>query len=201
MLTKIYERNPSERELRRAAAVLDGGGVVICPTDSRYAFCCSVRSAKGLARLRTIATRSGEEFSLIFADFGQVAEYCRVDNAAFRLLKRHLPGAFTFILPALSRIPDRLLGRRRTAGIRIPAHPVVRALVETLGCPLVAVAVPDDATQPEYVTDPELLHERYGRDADLVIDGGPGGRIPTTAVDLTEGEPQLLRPGCGAWND
>lgn len=199
MLTKIYERNPSERELRRAAAVLDGGGVVICPTDSLYAFGCSLRSAKGLARLR--ALKNEEELALIFADFGQVAEYCRVDNAAFRLLKHHLPGAFTFILPALSRVPDKLLGRRRAVGIRIPSHPVARALAGTLGCPLVTASVPDDESQPEYVTDPELLHERYGREADLVIDGGPGGCIPTTVVDLAEGEPRLLRLGGGLWND
>ena len=118
-----------------------------------------------------------------------------MDNAAFRILKRNLPGPFTFILPASSRIPDKALERRRTIGIRIPAHPVARAVVEALGCPMITASVKDDDEVVEYTTDPELIEERYGREVSLVIDGGPGDNVPTTVVDLTGDEPEILREG------
>ena len=121
MLTKIYGQNPSERELQRVVAVLENDGTVIWPTDSVYAFGCSLRSAKAIERLRRLKEKN--EFTLVFANLAQVAEFCRVDNAAFRILKRNLPGPFTFVLPASSRVPDKTLGKRRTmacASLRIP---------------------------------------------------------------------------------
>ena len=111
MLTKIYGQNPSERELQRVVAVLENDGTVIWPTDSVYAFGCSLRSAKAIERLRRLKEKN--EFTLVFANLAQVAEFCRVDNAAFRILKRNLPGPFTFVLPASSRVPDKTLGKRR----------------------------------------------------------------------------------------
>lgn len=126
-----------------------------------------------------------------------MAEYCRVDNATFRTLKRNLPGPFTFVLEASSRVPDKALARRKTIGVRIPAHPVARAIVEALGVPMVTASVRDDDEVVEYTTDPELIHERYGREVELVIDGGPGDIVPTTVVDLTDGEPEVLREGKG----
>ena len=134
---------------------------------------------------------------MVFHDIAQVAEYCRVDNAVFRILKRNLPGPFTFLLPASSRVPDKALERRRTIGIRIPAHPVARAVVEALGCPMITASVKDDDEVVEYTTDPELIRERYGREVDLVIDGGTGDNVPTTIVDLTQGEAEVLREGKG----
>ena len=196
MLTKIYERNPSERELQRVVAALDSDGVVIYPTDSRYAFGCAVRSARGIERLQRLKGTQTRP-ALVFADLAPVAEFCRVDNAAFRILKRNFPGPFTFVLPALSRVPDRALGKRKTIGVRIPAHGVARALVEALGCPLVTASLPEDVDIPEYTTDPELIHERYGRRVDWVVDGGPGDPMPTTLVDLSEGEAAILREGRG----
>lgn len=194
MLTKIYGQNPSERELQRVVSVLGSDGIVIYPTDSVYAFGCSLRSAKAVERLRRL---KGEgEFSLVFSDLAQVAEFCRVDNAAFRVLKRNLPGPFTFVLPASSRVPDKTLGKRKTIGVRIPAHPVARAIVETLGAPLVTASVHGD-DETEYTTDPELIHERYGREVPLVVDGGVGDTVPTTVVDLSDGEPVILREGKG----
>lgn len=109
-----------------------------------------------------------------------MAEYCRVDNATFRTLKRNLPGPFTFVLEASSRMPDKALERRKTIGVRIPAHPVARAIVEALGAPLATASVRDDDEVVEYTTDPELIHERYGREVELVIDGGMGDNVPTT---------------------
>ena len=193
MLVKIYGQNPSERELKRVVEALERDGIVIYPTDSVYAFGCSLRSAKAVERLRRLRGRSDAPLTVVFDDIAGVAEYCRVDNAAFRILKRNLPGPFTFILPASSRIPDKALERRRTIGIRIPSHPVARAVVEALGCPMVTASVKDDDEVVEYTTDPELIEERYGRDVALVIDGGMGDNVPTTVVDLTGEEPEILR--------
>ncbi|HIY68898.1 MAG TPA: threonylcarbamoyl-AMP synthase [Candidatus Alistipes intestinigallinarum] len=197
MLVKIYGQNPSERELKRVVEALERDGIVIYPTDSVYAFGCSLRSAKAVERLRRLRGRSDAPLTVVFDDIAGVAEYCRVDNAAFRILKRNLPGPFTFILPASSRIPDKALERRRTIGIRIPSHPVARAVVEALGCPMVTASVKDDDEVVEYTTDPELIEERYGRDVALVIDGGMGDNVPTTVVDLTGEEPEILREGRG----
>lgn len=197
MLTKIYEQNPSEKELKRVVEALERDGIVIYPTDSVYAFGCSLHSAKAVERLRRMRDKSTADFALVFANIAQVAEYCRVDNAAFRILKRNLPGPFTFLLPASSRIPDKALERRRTIGVRIPSHGVARAVVETLGCPMVTASVKDDDEVVEYTTDPELINERYGREVALVIDGGIGDNVPTTVVDLTGDEPEILREGKG----
>lgn len=195
MLVKIYGDNPSERELKRVVEALERDGIVIYPTDSVYAFGCSLRSAKAVERLRRLRGRSDAPLTVVFHDIAQVAEYCRVDNATFRILKRNLPGPFTFLLPASSRVPDKALERRRTIGIRIPAHPVARAVVEALGCPMITASVKDDDEVVEYTTDPELIEERYGREVSLVIDGGMGDNVPTTVVDLTGGEPEIVREG------
>ncbi len=197
MITKIYAQNPSERELSRVVSVLEHDGVVIYPTDGVYAFGCSLRSPKALERLRRIRSKESDELAVVFESLAQVAEYCRVDNATFRTLKRNLPGPFTFVLEASSRVPDKALARRKTIGVRIPAHPVARAIVEALGVPMVTASVRDDDEVVEYTTDPELIHERYGREVELVIDGGPGDNVPTTVVDLTDGEPEVLREGKG----
>lgn len=197
MITKIYAQNTSERELSRVVSVLEHDGVVIYPTDGVYAFGCSLRSPKALERLRRIRGKESDELAVVFESLAQVAEYCRVDNATFRTLKRNLPGPFTFVLEASSRVPDKALARRKTIGVRIPAHPVARAIVEALGVPMVTASVRDDDEVVEYTTDPELIHERYGREVELVIDGGPGDIVPTTVVDLTDGEPEVLREGKG----
>lgn len=197
MLTKIYEQNPSERELKRVVEALENDGVVIYPTDSVYAYGCSLHSPKAIERLRRMKGKDADAFALVFEGIGQLAEYCRVDNAAFRILKRNLPGPLTFILPASSRVPDKALERRRTIGVRIPAHAVPRAIVAALGCPLVTSSVRDDDEATEYTTDPELIHERCGRDVALVVDGGMGDNVPTTVVDLTGPEPEILRQGKG----
>ena len=174
MLTKIYEQNPSERELRKVVDALEDGGIIIYPTDSVYAFGCSLRSPKAIERLRRMKGKDAEAFTVVFENLAQAAEYCRVDNAAFRILKRNLPGPFTFVLTASSGMPDKALEKRRTIGIRIPGNAVPRAIVAALGCPLITTSVKDDDEVVEYTMDPELIHERYGRDVALVIDGGRG---------------------------
>lgn len=197
MLTKIYAENPSERELQKVVEVLRNDGIIIYPTDSVYAFGCSLRSPKAIERLRRMKGKDAGAFAVVFGELAQVAEYCRVDNAAFRVLKRNLPGPFTFVLPASSRVLDKALEKRRTIGIRIPGNAIPRAIVAALGCPMVTTSVKDDDQVVEYTTDPELIHERYGRDVSLVIDGGIGDNVPTTVVDLTGEEPEILREGRG----
>ena len=197
MLAKIYEQNPSEKELRRVVELLERDEIIIYPTDSVYAFGCSLRSAKAIERLRRIKGKGNGEFTVVFENIAQVAEYCRVDNAVFKILTRNLPGPFTFVLAASARIPDKALERRRTIGIRIPANAVARSVVGALGCPMVTTSVKDDDEVVEYTTDPELIHERYGSDVALVIDGGIGDNVPTTVVDLTGDEPEILREGKG----
>ena len=197
MLTKIYEQNPSERELRKVVDALEDGGIIIYPTDSVYAFGCSLRSPKAIERLRRMKGKDAEAFTVVFENLAQAAEYCRVDNAAFRILKRNLPGPFTFVLTASSGMPDKALEKRRTIVIRIPGNAVPRAIVAALGCPLITTSVKDDDEVVEYTTDPELIHERYGHEVTLVIDGGIGDNVPTTVVDLTGDEPEILREGRG----
>lgn len=197
MLTKIYEQNPSDRELQRVVEALEKDGIIIYPTDSVYAFGCSIRSPKAIERLRRMKGKDAAEFTVVFAQIAQIAEYCRVDNTAFRILKRNLPGPFTFVLPPSSRVPDKALEKRRTIGVRIPSSAVARAIVEALGAPLITSSVRDKDAVVEYTTDPELIHERYGRDVAMVIDGGAGDNVPTTIVDLTGDEPEILREGKG----
>ncbi len=200
MQVKIHPENPSPREIARVAAVLAGGGVVVYPTDSVYGFACLLSSAKGVERLQAIKGKRETELAIVCDSIGRVAEYARVDNAAFRLLKRNLPGAFTFILPASSKVPGRVLERRKNVGIRIPANGIARALVSELDCPLLTTSVKDDDEVVEYTTDPGLIEERYGRQVDLVIDGGIGDNRPTTVVDLTGDDPVIVREGKGELN-
>ena len=198
MLVRIYDKHPSERDIARVTGVLEHDGVVVCPTGGVYAFCCSLRQPRAVARLQAMCGKNADELSVIFADIASAAEYCRIDNAAFRVLKRNLPGEFTFILPASSRIPDKVAAKRRTVGVRIPDNGVVRAIVTALGAPLLAASVHSAADDDEeYATDPSLIDERYGHAVDAVVDGGTGRNVPTTVVDLTGGEPEIVREGGG----
>ncbi len=197
MLVKIYSQNPSQRELERVVSVLERGGVIIYPTDGVYAFGCSIKSTKAIENLKRIKAKDVDSLSVLFCSIAQIAEYCRVDNSVFKILKRNLPGAFTFILNASSRIPDRALAKRKTIGVRIPDNAIACAIVEALGSPLFTTSVLDDDEVLEYTTDPELIEERYGDQVDLVVDGGIGEIVPTTIVDLSGDEPEIVREGRG----
>ena len=198
MLVKIYPENPHPREVARVVEALRHDGVVICPTDGVYAFVCALSSQKAIDRIKTLRNRRNDELTLICDSLSRVSQYARVDNGQFRLLKRNLPGAFTFVLQASGQIPVKALGRRKTVGIRVPSNAIPVALVQELDMPLVTASVKTDDEVVEYAIDPELLEEHYGHQVDLVIDGGPGGLTPTTVVDLTTGEPEILREGAGA---
>ena len=199
MLAKIYEQNPSEKELQRVVDALERDEIIIYPTDSVYAFGCSLRSPKAIERLRRIRGKSEEKFAVVFESIAQVAEYCRVDNAVFRILKRNLPGPFTFVLAASARIPDKALERRRTIGVRIPANPIRAGRRRARwGAPLLTTSVqgrrPGGGVYDRSRTDPRALRPR-GRAGDRRRRRATA--VPTTVVDLTGGGPEILREGKG----
>lgn len=197
MLVKIWPDNPNQKQIAHAAEVLRADGVIVYPTDSVYAFGCSLRNPKAIERMRAIKGKNESVFTLVFDSLAHIADYARVDNPEFRVLKRNLPGPFTFLLAPLSRVPEKALAKRKSIGVRIPSNIIARALVEELGCPMLTTSVRDDDEVIEYTTDPELIDERYGNLVDLVIDGGYGASTPTTVVDLTDGVPEILRDGLG----
>ena len=196
-LVKIYEENPSEREIERVVKVLESEGVVIYPTDGVYAFGALLRSTKAVERLRTLSGRDEKLLTIVCSDISMVDKFAKVDNAQFKILKRNTPAPFTFILEPSSKVPDKALAGRKTVGVRIPNNNIPLAIVERLGFPLATASVKDADEVVEYTTDPELIAERYDRDVDLVIDGGYGSLVPTTLVDLTGEEPEILREGGG----
>ena len=194
---KIYPQNPSEREIERVVKVLEEGGLIIYPTDGVYAFGCSLRSPKALERLATLRGKSDKHLSIVCSDISMADKFARIDNSQFKTLRRNLPGPFTFILEASTKVPDKALGGRKMVGVRIPDNSIPLAIVERLGFPMATASVKDHDEVVEYTTDPELIAERYDEDVDLVIDGGYGTLVPTTLVDLTGDEPEVLREGGG----
>ena len=197
MLVKIYEKSPSERALDQVVEALERGGVVVYPTDSVYAFGCSLHSPKAIEQMRRLKGKVDAEFAVLFENLSQVAEFCRVDNDVFKLLKRNLPGPFVFLLNASSKMPDKALSKRKTIGVRIPDNAIARALVERLGCPMLTTSVGIPEGEVEYATDPELIEERFEQEVALVVDGGIGSTELTTVVDLTSDEVEILREGRG----
>lgn len=198
MILKLYPENPNERTLRQVVAILQHGGVIVYPTDTVYALGCALDQPKAIERLRTIrGGKDAAEMSIVCADISEVAEYAKVDNLVFKLLKHNLPGPFTFILPASSKISDKVMVGRKTVGVRIPDNAIAQAIVRELGMPLVTASVRTDdvGDEVEYITDPELIRERYAA-VDAVIDGGMGDNFASTVVDCTaNGEVNIVRQG------
>jgi tRNA threonylcarbamoyl adenosine modification protein (Sua5/YciO/YrdC/YwlC family) len=196
-LVKIYPQNPSEREIEKVVKVLENDGVIIYPTDGVYAFGALLRSAKAVEKLRNLSGKGEKLLSIVCSDISMVDKFARIDNSQFKILKRNTPGAFTFILEPSSKVPDKALAGRKTVGVRIPDNQIPLTIVERLGFPLATASVKDDDEVLEYTTDPELIAERYEQEVDMVIDGGYGTLLPTTLVDLTGEEPEILREGGG----
>lgn len=198
MILKLYPENPNERTLRQVVAILQHGGVIVYPTDTVYALGCALDQPKAIERLRTIrGGKDAAEMSIVCADISEVAEYAKVDNLVFKLLKHNLPGPFTFILPASSKISDKVMVGRKTVGVRIPDNAIAQAIVRELGMPLVTASVRTDdvGEEMEYITDPELIRERYAA-VDAVVDGGMGDNFASTVVDCTvSGEVNIVRQG------
>ncbi len=195
MIVKLYRENTSEKELQRVCDILKDGGVVIYPTDSLYAIGCAISSMKGVDKLRKLSGKDSKDLTIIFCSISSISEYCKVDNSTFKLLKRNTPGAITFILKSLSRIPDKVVAKRKTIGARIPDNEIARGIVEMLGEPMLSTSLKIDNDEEEYLTDPELIHEKMANLVDCVVDGGIGENTPSTIVDLSEGEVEILRQG------
>lgn len=200
MLIKIYPENPNPRQIQKVVETLEKGGVIIYPTDTVYGLGCDIfdqKAVERIARIKGLKT-SEANFSIIVHDFSHLSDFTRhVDNTTFKLLKKNLPGPFTFILNASSSLPKLFKNKKKTVGIRIPDNPIILEIVRQLGRPILTTSVLDDDELLEYTTDPELIHEKFAEQVDLVIDGGYGDNIPSTIVDCTAEEPIILRQGKG----
>ena len=197
MLVRLYDKNPNPRELSKVADALNKGGVIIYPTDSVYAFGCKLNAVGGVERIAQLAGKDETTLTILCSSISQAAEYARIDNAQFRVLKRNTPGPFTFILNASGSIPDRVLAKRKTVGIRIPDSPIAQAIVEEVGMPLYTASVKDPDSIVEYTTDPDLIWERYSQKIDVLVSADYGHDEPTTIVDMTTDEPEIVRQGIG----
>ncbi|MAU26185.1 MAG: threonylcarbamoyl-AMP synthase [Muricauda sp.] len=197
---KIYEENPNPKEIKRVVEVLRKGGLVIYPTDTVYGLGCDITNSKALEKIARIkgVKLAKANWSFICADLSNLSDYVRqIDNATFKLLKRALPGPYTFILPGNNNLPKDFK-KKKTVGIRVPDNNIARTLVEQLGNPIVSTSIRDEDDVIEYTTDPELIYEKWQNLVDVVIDGGYGDNVASTVIDLSEGEPTVLREGKGS---
>jgi tRNA threonylcarbamoyl adenosine modification protein (Sua5/YciO/YrdC/YwlC family) len=198
MLIKLYTDGPNPRVVQKIANALREGGLIIYPTDTVYAIGCDIFHARAVEKICKLKKEDPRKANLSFIcqNLAQVAEFAKVDNPTFKLLKRNLPGPFTFILDGSNNLP-KLFKQKKTVGIRIPDNSIVEAIVAELGNPLMSMTLHDPDERVEYTTDPELIDERYGNDVDLVIDGGIGGIQVSTIVDCTGETPEIIRQGKG----
>lgn len=197
---RIYEENPNPKEIKRVVEVLRKGGLVIYPTDTVYGLGCDITKSKALEKIARIkgVKLAKANWSFICADLSNLSDYVRqIDNATFKLLKRALPGPYTFILPGNNNLPKDFK-KKKTVGIRVPDNNIARTLVEQLGNPIVSTSIHDEDDVIEYTTDPELIYEKWENLVDVVIDGGYGDNIASTIIDLSEGEPVIVREGKGS---
>lgn len=199
MLLAIHPVTPEERKLKLVLECLLDGGVIIYPTDTVYSIGCSMTKSRGIERVARIKNIKPEKanFSLVCHDLSNIAEYAKVDTPTYKILKKALPGPYTFILEGSSKIPRIFNSNRKSIGIRIPQNVIAQKIVELLGHPLIATSVHDDDEVIEYTTDPTLIHERYERSVDIVIDGGYGHNEASTIIDCTSGTAEIIRQGIG----
>jgi tRNA threonylcarbamoyl adenosine modification protein (Sua5/YciO/YrdC/YwlC family) len=197
-LLKLYEENPSQKKIEKVAEVLRKGGLVIYPTDTVYGLGCDITNNEALKKIALIKDINLEKAKLSFVceDLSCLSEYAKVDNNAFKTLKRSLPGPYTFILPGSNNLPT-VFKKKKTVGIRVPDNSIALGIVKALGNPIVSTSIKDDDEVIEYTTDPELIYEKWQKQVDIVIDAGFGGNVASTVVDLTEKEPTLIREGKG----
>jgi tRNA threonylcarbamoyl adenosine modification protein (Sua5/YciO/YrdC/YwlC family) len=204
MFLKIYPENPNPKDIRQVVEVLRNGGIIIYPTDTVYGLGCDITNGKAvekIARYKNVQVEKSN-FSFICSDLSHLSDFSKpVSNQSFKLLKRYLPGPFTFILNANSNVPKYFKGKKKTVGIRIPDNSIVIELVRELGNPIMSTSIHDDDDIIEYSTDPELIYEKFREIVDLVIDGGYGDNIPSTVVDLTEDFPVVIRQGKGIFDE
>jgi tRNA threonylcarbamoyl adenosine modification protein (Sua5/YciO/YrdC/YwlC family) len=199
MLLKLYDKNNDPTLLQQIVDILNDGGLIIYPTDTLYAIGChglKERSIEKICRIKEIDPRKNN-LSIICYDLSTISEYAKVDNHIFKLMKRNLPGPFTFILNGTNRLP-KIFRNRKEVGIRMPNHPIIREIARILNAPILTTSLPFEGNEEiEYTTNPELMAEKFENRVDLIIDGGMGGILPSTIVDCTSGEPKIVRQGKG----
>ena len=196
---KIYPENPNPKEIQKVVKVLKSGGLVIYPTDTVYGLGCDITNTKALERVARIkgVKLDKANFSFVCHDLSNLSDYVKqIDTPTYKILKKSLPGPFTFILPSNTNLPKSFKGKK-TVGIRIPDNNIIRELVKGLGNPIVSTSIYDEDDLLEYTTDPELIFEKWQNNVDIVINGGYGGNIPSTVVDLSDGEVVVIREGKG----
>jgi len=197
---KLYNENPNERTVKQIVEILRNGGVIIYPTDTVYGLGCDIFNHKAVERIARIKGVKLEKanFSFICYDLSHLSDFTKsVDNQTYKLMKKHLPGPFTFILQANSNVPKLFKSKKKTVGIRIPNNNICREIVRELGNPILTTSVKNVDDILEYTTDPELLKEEFDNLVDAVVDGGYGNNVPSTIVDCSEGEFEIIRQGIG----
>ncbi|MDL1913665.1 MAG: threonylcarbamoyl-AMP synthase [Bergeyella sp.] len=196
---KIYPDHPQEKLLEEVVRLLDQGGIIVYPSDTVYALGCDIFNGKAMEKLARIKKVKPEtaRFSIICNDLSHLSRFTKpINNSVFRFLKNHIPGSFTFVLEANKSLPPAYKGHK-TVGIRVPDHSIPKLIVEKLGRPIASTSIKDEDEILEYSTDPELIAEKYHHLADIVIDSGYGGNVASTVVNLTSGEPEIIREGKG----
>jgi tRNA threonylcarbamoyl adenosine modification protein (Sua5/YciO/YrdC/YwlC family) len=200
MLLRIYNENPNPRDLRKVVEVLHDGGVIIYPTDTVYGMGCDITNQKAVEKVTRFKGIKIEKsnFSFICSDLSHISDSTKpISNTIFKLMKKNLPGPFTFILEANNNVPRYFKGKKKTVGIRVPDNNIIREIVYELGNPILSTSIYDEDEILEYITDPELIYEKYQLFADIVIDGGYGELTPSTVVDCTHNEMKIIRQGKG----
>jgi tRNA threonylcarbamoyl adenosine modification protein (Sua5/YciO/YrdC/YwlC family) len=200
MIIEIHPDNPDERKMRQIVECLENGGLIIYPTDAVYSIGCDLNNSRAIervAKLKGIAVEKAN-FSLVCEDLSHLSSFCKpLNNTVYKLMKRALPGPYTFILEANNSVPKIFKSRKKTIGIRVPDHLIPRHIVRLLGRPIISTSVHDDDEIIEYTTDPELIHERYKDKVDMVINAGFGNIEASTIIDCTGSEPEVIREGRG----
>ena len=200
MLIHIHPKNPQPRLIKQIADVLKRGGVIIYPTDTIYGLGCDIFQHKAIERICSIKKVEPQKAQLSFVcyDLSDLSKYAKqLGTPVYRTLKQYLPGPFTFILEASKEVPKILKTKKDTIGLRIPHNEIARCIVEELGNPILSASLPGEYVE-EY-TDPEIIHDKFEKLVDVVIDGGIGGTLPSTVIDFTTGEPEIIREGAGVW--
>jgi tRNA threonylcarbamoyl adenosine modification protein (Sua5/YciO/YrdC/YwlC family) len=201
MLISIHPDNPQERLIRQVVAKLREGGIIIYPTDTVYGLGCDILQQKAvekICRIKQVDPRKAQ-LSFVCSDLSHLSDFTKpLSNPTYRLLKEHLPGPYTFILPASKMVPKILQSKKDTIGLRIPRNNIAMAIINELGRPILSASLPGEMV--EDYTDPEVMYENFRNQVDFVVDGGIGGIVPSTIIDCTGDEPMLLREGLGEWH-
>jgi tRNA threonylcarbamoyl adenosine modification protein (Sua5/YciO/YrdC/YwlC family) len=200
MLLQIHPDNPDRHKIYRVVETLRAGGVIIYPTDTVYGLGCDIFNSKAVERVARIKGVSPVKafFSILCRDLSHLSDFTRqIDNTTFKLMKKYLPGPFTFVLDANSNVPKLFKNKKKTIGIRIPKHNIPLEIVRLLGNPILTTSIHDVDKVIDYTTDPELIYENFGHLVDIIIDGGFGNNIPSTIIDCTGDMPKVVREGLG----